>query len=85
MLKGNWSGDGDGSPAKYTTPIEEDEDVYTIKDFISACKSGAFIDYDGMGSPAKDGKKDARPEMWIQPSGIDSIPKDATHIVWYNR
>lgn len=67
-------------PVKFTTtdrygcgPRDED-DVYTVAE---------FIDYDGFGYPVKD--KLADPYIEIKPSKRKLIPKDATHIVWYNR
>jgi hypothetical protein len=68
----------------YTEDIEEGSDVYTVADFKETCKTGGFIDYDGMGSPAKDGKVAPKVEHWVYPSSL-IIPDDATHIVWYNR
>ncbi|GEM_PF-5891219 len=76
-------------PVKFTStnnygngPAAE-EDVYTIKEFRQLCLAGAFTDYDGFGNPVKDGKRD--PDTWIKPSHVNRMPKDATHIVWYNR
>lgn len=63
-------------------PIGHD-DVYTVAEFKSFCKDGAFIDYDGFGCPVKD--KLADPSIDIKPSKLHEIPDDATHIVWYNR
>lgn len=62
---------------------EEEDDVYTVKEFREACACGGFIDYDGYGYPVKDGKAD--PDVIIQPSRLGEIPDDATHIVWFNR
>lgn len=51
---------------------------------------GGFIDDDGFGEVARDGLvaeagEDGWP-AWIRPSDGDRfIPKDATHIVWFNR
>lgn len=76
-------------PVKFTAtnrygcgPNDED-DVYTVAEFESACKSGSFIDYDGFGYPMKDGKADS--EICVKPSRLEEIPKDATHVVWFNR
>jgi len=65
-----------------TGPMKED-DVYTIAEFKECVSSGAFIDYDGHGYPVKDGYADKN--IFIKPSGLNKIPADATHIVWYNR
>lgn len=63
-------------------PPSED-DVYTVTEFLEFVDSGAFIDYDGYGNPVKDNKADLT--KIIKPSMVNKIPKDATHIVWYNR
>lgn len=63
-------------------PCDED-DVYTVKEFIEACDGGSFIDDDGYGHPVKDSMEDI--SVVIYPSELLLIPKDATHIVWYNR
>ena len=63
-------------------PADED-DVYTIEEFKEYCDTGAFIDYDGFGYPVKDKLSD--PSIFIKPSRLDLIPKDATHIIWFNR
>jgi len=57
-------------------------DVMTVEEWLESCEFGGFIDYDGYGSPMKDGKV-AR--MTISPSRRHLVPKDATHIEWYNR
>jgi hypothetical protein len=71
------------SREEYTDDIPKNYgDVMTVEDFKEACESGGFIDYDGFGNPAKDGKAS---EQRIFPSQRGLIPADATHIVWYNR
>ena len=60
-----------------------EDDVYTVEEFRDCCDSKAFVDYDGWGYPVKE-KKAAR-NVKIQPSVVECIPEDATHIVWYNR
>lgn len=62
----------------------DEDDVYTIEEFLQLCDSGSFIDYDGFGYPVKDSMAD--PSIMVNPSSAKySIPKDATHIVWFNR
>ena len=34
-------------------PDDDEDDVYTVSEFIELCKLGAFIDYDGYGYPVK--------------------------------
>lgn len=69
--------------------VEEDDDIYTIDEFLACVRSGMFIDYDGNGT-LSDGKRVG--EFWgdfdIRPSNavrvIDNNPW-ATHVVWYNK
>ena len=68
---------------RYGCGPEEEDDVYTIDEFKSCVHSGAFIDYDGFGYPVKDKKAD--PKITIVPSCLETIPEDATHIIWFNR
>jgi hypothetical protein len=67
----------------YNIKPYEDDDVMTIEEFIDCCQTGDFIDYDGYCCPVKDGLIDETREFY--PSERKSLPKDATHIVWYNR
>lgn len=68
---------------EYTAEIPDYGDVMTIEDFRQCVADGSFIDYDGFGYPIKDNKCDNQKP--ISPSTVDSIPKDATHFVWFNR
>jgi hypothetical protein len=78
--------------ANYTTPIDPDDHVMTVAEYLDNVDCGLFIDDDGMGDVARDGLvSEARmgdtgwPD-WIRPSDRDRfIPEDATHVVWYNR
>lgn len=77
------------NPVKFTRtnqygcgPKGED-DVYTVKEFIEKVKTSSFIDYDGYGYPVKDKLADTK--IIVKPSRVDKIPKDATHIVWFNK
>jgi uncharacterized protein YigE (DUF2233 family) len=62
----------------------DDDDVMTIKEFISAVKSGLFIDYDGYGRYVKDGKKT---NIVILPSDVkyQAIRRDFNRMVWFNK
>lgn len=63
---------------------EWSDDVLTVKEFLDCVNCSGFIDYDGWGYPAKDGYYDR--SIVIKPSKVNSnLPKDATHIVWFNR
>jgi len=67
----------------YSEEVSEDDCLLTIEEFLNDVKAGGLIDYDGYGNPVKNGK--INPSIKIYPSSVDSIPKDATHICWYNR
>jgi hypothetical protein len=77
-------------------PVSEDEDMYTIDDFVKMCKNRSFIDYDGMGNWATSTHVDANKSEipWIYPSGVAAmLPEEIqqkkdegyTHVAWYNR
>lgn len=67
----------------YNEELPEYGDLMTVKEFIEACKYNSFIDYDGIGCPVKDGKMS---DKLIYPSRYkEDLPKDATHIMWFNR
>ena len=77
----------------YNKPIPDYGDLMTVEEFVKCVESGGFIDYDGWGNPAQDPKL----LPWLVESDIKmddsiniipskmNIPRDATHIVWYNR
>lgn len=58
-------------------------DLMTVERFKENVSWGGFIDYDGHGYPVVDGK--VLRKIIVQPSTVDQIPKEATHIMWYNR
>ena len=60
-----------------------EEDVYTVAEFIGHCENGSFIDDDGFGHAVLNYLVDE--SIDIYPSYLEDIPSDATHIVWYNR
>lgn len=59
-------------------------DVMTLEDFIECCKSGGFIDYDGSGNYARDGKMS---NITIKASDVrhNTIRTDFDTVVWFNR
>jgi hypothetical protein len=62
----------------------DEDDVYTVEEFAELVKGDWFIDYDGWGHPVKD--KLADPSIDVYPSQFPRcMPKDATHVVWYNK
>jgi len=66
----------------YTEELPNYGNLMTVEEFKECCEGGGFIDYDGFGNPVKDGKAS---NQRIYPSERGFIPKDATHIVWFNR
>lgn len=38
----------------YDSPVDENDEVMTVDEFIKAVDAGAYIDYDGVGYPACD-------------------------------
>lgn len=67
----------------YGNHPQDEDDVYQVDTFRRYCESGMFIDYDGFGHPVRDSLAD--PDVWVEPSRLQLIPADATHVVWYNR
>jgi hypothetical protein len=66
---------------------EDIGDLYTIEEFIDACKAGGFIDYDGYGNFANltqyESSIDVYPSKLL--ANKIKVPTWATHILWYNR
>lgn len=62
---------------------DDEDDVYTVEEFRLLCEQRLFTDYDGFGYPVV--KKLSNPDVFIKPSRLAAIPKEATHIVWFNR
>lgn len=56
----------------------------TLKDFIEACKSGCFIDYDGYGYYGTD-TEELKNLGEVYLSQYRKLDKTQTHIYWYNR
>jgi hypothetical protein len=67
---------------EYNVDAYDFGDVMTVPEFLDNVEAGGFIDYDGSGYPMKDGKVALHP---IYPSIVHLIPRDATHIIWFNR
>ena len=69
---------------QYGCGPDNEDDVYTIEEFGEQVDDFGFIDSDGWGYPVKD--KLADRTIIVKPSSyLADIPKDATHIVWYNK
>lgn len=73
-----------GTPRKGDgEPLPDFGAVIGVEDFITYCVQGFFIDYDGHGQPAKDGRMYANV---IHPSNfMQTIPFDADSVIWFNR
>lgn len=69
--------------SNYTDDLPTYGDLMTVAEFVATCAWGGFIDSDGSGHLVKDGKMD--PKYVVYPSQLRSIPKDATHIMWFNK
>ena len=67
-----------------TKPIPEYGDLMDLDNFITSCKEGYFIDYDGSGNYS-DGK--TMSDITVYPSDImqNKIDYRFTHVVWFNR
>jgi hypothetical protein len=69
---------------QYGCGPQDEDDVYTVAEFMEHVKNGSFIDYDGYGHPVKDNMEDTK--IYIYPSQCpECIPTDATHINWFNK
>lgn len=66
------------------SPLSNYGDVMELKSFVSACKSGVFIDYDGHGYYVEE---DQETDIMILPSDVTSgrYRKDFNQIIWFNR
>jgi hypothetical protein len=75
--------DGPPETADYSTRLLGDEHVMPVDEFREDVKFHSLIDYDGYGNPVRNGFIDK--SILIHPSRLTKIPRDATHIAWYNR
>lgn len=84
----------------YDQELPDYGDLMPVDEWLATVKMGGFIDYDGHGAPAKaervewkDGLDPTKyptvefrvASIYINPSSAHLMPKDATHIVWFNR
>ncbi len=65
-------------------PIPKDAHVMSMEEFIEAVQEEWFIDEDGSGNYAKDGKMS---DIDILPSDVEygAIRKDFDSVVWFNK
>lgn len=74
-----------GTVGNYTRSIVNSYgELMTVKEYLINIAMGAFTDYDGYGYAVKDCHIDESKSIFPS-SGIDNIPNDATHIIWFNR
>ena len=66
------------------SPIPDYGDLMTLEDWVSAVKSGGFIDYDGDGRYATEKEISNK---YVKPSDVrkGKVDKSWTHVVWFNR
>lgn len=65
-------------------PLPDYGYLMTLGEFIEACRTGSFIDYDGIGNYATETQVS---NVEVSPSDVVQGNVDArwTHIVWFNR
>ena len=65
-------------------PLPDYGDLMTIEEFINACKTGMFIDYDGSGRYATATEITT---IDVYPSDVmkDKLDKRWTHVMWFNK
>ena len=62
----------------------EKDCIMTVEDFKENVSSGLFIDYDGHAHPIIN--EVILGNVWIYPRDHKkTLPKEATHVAWYNR
>lgn len=79
------AGNFDNDSMEWMENGDNDDDIYTLKDFIDCCTSGGFIDYDGYGHYGT-----TECHVWntfVHPSDITRgrIDYRFSHVIWYNR
>lgn len=69
------------SNGEYTRDLPDYADVLTVEEFLD----DGCIGYDGDGDayPVKGGKQDTR--LCFTKNSLWRLPKDATHVAWYNK
>ena len=73
----------------YNKPTPDYGDLMPVAEWLETCENGNFIDYDGYGYPVQldaDGFPLMDDLIRLFPSERHlTLPKDATHILWFNR
>ena len=68
---------------KYLEELPKYGVLITVTEYLKYVATECLVDYDGAGHPVKN-KKMADIEIRPSHKGKD-IPKDATHIMWFNK
>ena len=66
----------------YTEPLNIEDTIWTVEEYLSHVETGMIIDDDGYGYPVAEGL--VNKEVLLEP-GANDPPPEATHVVWYNR
>jgi hypothetical protein len=69
----------------YRGTVPDYGDCMTVASWLHYVANGFFNDYDGIGHAAKaiNGVLKMAPSVYVLPSK-GNVPKDATHIIWFN-
>ena len=65
----------------YTNELPDYGDVFTGEEFLNESCFG--FDGDGIAYPVKNGKQDRK--LVFTKNSLWRLPKDATHVAWYNK
>ena len=72
--------------ADYKYPVRPDSgDLLTVKEYLEMVASHAIMDDDGSAWPVKDGMEARGFDCLVYPSQPETLPVDATHVMWYNK
>lgn len=59
-------------------------ELYPINEWLDMVECGGFVDDDGFGNPVLNEHSDE--DIFVYPSDeLSEVPRDATHVMWYNR
>ncbi len=61
-------------------------DLLILEDWLELVRDGMFCDYDGHGDAIRWVDSEAEIlEKIVRPSQAERLPKETTHILWYNK
>jgi len=70
-------------PGQYTAEIRKGEgDVMTLTEFLRGVVRGVLTSDDGTAKAVKGNRRSQEP---INPCDLNTIPQDATHVIWFNK